>query len=799
MMPRFVFTFVLFLVLTGCGFEGTPPAEDAPLRQRLVDVFTPEMVEGSAPAITVAPRVEWRFERPAEPSDTLGWEVIEGAAELHASRDGGLTGRTTNELPILRALCDDSQGMDATPEPLDSVRIRMRATAGTNVQLHFVGPKPGYLDGLEIRRIMWNATTPLLADGEFHTYSIPPQFPVEGGVREVYLRPSDAAGAEFEIESIRLVFRDEFFVEQPSGVGWHDFDGEFRETVAARAPEVIRWPLTLPASPRLDVAAATLDEQPLTFRLSVATKNTVERLGQLTVTTPNRWNELAFDLDAYAGQAVTLELELVSPPGLSASSGVGLWGTPAVHRRLEPGKREDIPQGVLVILADTLRRDRLGFYGHTRDTAPQLGRLAGEGALFDDAHSHAPWTRVSVPSILTSLYPLSHGVRDPLARLPSSAVTLAEVYRDAGWATLGFSSIPHTGRFTNLHQGYESFHEARNSIGSSKTARAFVDRLLPWLEDHREEHFFVFLHVFDPHYPYEPRPPYNVLWNDPALRDEYQEQFTKLAQVITNPLGAAMGMAVRDEVEQAGIDPGPYVEYRQGWYDASILAMDTDLSRIFEHLQKLGIADRTLIAFTSDHGEEFLDHGQMGHGRSLYSELIEVPLFLWYPGVVPQGAHIRQPVQQIDLMPTLLELSGIPVPESAQGESLLPLLEKASGDTSSWRERPVVSERPGSRHPLNPPPQGYTSTSLIYEGWKLIQHGEGRGEKAEYELYDHREDRGDTRDLASERPEIVERLAKLLAAWRTEAEKHKLVGDAELTESLGEEELQRLRSLGYIQ
>lgn len=821
MTPRPIPTFVLLLLsvvllLTGCGPGGTPSAElggSSPpasearsQRQRLVDVFTPDMVGGSAPSESTAPRVEWRFEQSTAPTDTLGWEVIEGATEL-GNREGRLGGRTTNALPILRALCDDTGGGAVASELLESVHVRMRATAGANLQLHFVGPNPGYLDGLEIRRIMWNASTPLLADGEFHSYSITPQFPVENGVREVFLRPGDASGAEFEIESIRLVFRDEHFDEAPTGVGWHDFDGEFRETIAGRAPEVIRWPLTLPAEPRLEVAVGTLDEQPLTFRVSVAATDTAtagaaEVLGQRTITTPGRWNELSFDLDAYAGRAVTLELALASPGGLKESSGVGLWGTPSVHRRLDPTARGDTPQGVIVILADTLRLDRLGFYGHTRETAPQLSRLVGEGALFLDAHSHAPWTRVSVPALVTSLYPLSHGVRDPLARLPSSAVTLAEVYREAGWATLGFSSIPHTGRFTNMHQGYESFHEARDSIGSSKTARAFVDRLLPWLEDHREERFFVFLQVFDPHFPYEPRPPYDVLWNDPALRDTHQERFAELAGVIDNPLAASMGMAERDEFELAGVVPEPYVEYRQDWYDASILAMDTELGRIVEQLEKLGIADRTLIAFTSDHGEEFLDHDDMGHGQSLYGELIEVPLFLWQPGAVPQGVDIHQPVQQVDLMPTLLELSGLPVPESVQGQSLVPLLQAADGasdGTSRWRERPVISERPGHPHPLSPPPQEFTSTSLIFDGWKLIHHGEGRGERAEYELYDHRDDRGDTRDLAAERPEVVQRLAQMLAEWRTEAEKRQLVGDAELVESLEPEELERLRSLGYIQ
>src|SRR5262249_33518484 len=229
---------------------------------------------------------------------------------------------------------------------------------------------------------------------------------------------------------------------------------------------------------------------------------------------------------------------------------------------------EPRPRGVILIQADTLRRDHLDVYGYGRETAPALRKLAGEGTRFANYTPQATWTKVSTPTLMTSLYPTSHGVADFLDHLPASANTLAESFRAAGFATLSFSSVLFTGQFTHLHKGFEELHEdaSVSNPESSKTAREFVDRLTSWLETHRDGPFFVFLHVFDPHDPYEPSAPYNALWADPAKKEEHEKQNKDMRKFIKEPLNRQFGMPSREELQKAGIDPATYVGYDQGWY-----------------------------------------------------------------------------------------------------------------------------------------------------------------------------------------------------------------------------------------
>src|SRR5206468_606111 len=160
--------------------------------------------------------------------------------------------------------------------------------------------------------------------------------------------------------------------------------------------------------------------------------------------------------------------------------------------------------------------------------------------------------KVSTPTLMTSLYPSTHGVADFFDHLPAAANTLAESFRDAGYATASFSSVLFTGQFTNLHKGFEELHEdgSVTKPESSKTSREFVDRLNEWLEPHRDGPFFVFLHVFDPHDPYEPGSPYNAMWADPAKKEEHERQAKEVKKFIKDPLMRQFGMPARDELQK---------------------------------------------------------------------------------------------------------------------------------------------------------------------------------------------------------------------------------------------------------
>src|SRR6185436_11630003 len=180
----------------------------------------------------------------------------------------------------------------------------------------------------------------------------------------------------------------------------------------------------------------------------------------------------------YGGKQAAVTLFLAAgKPGT-----IGFWGNPTVRNlggAAAAGDRKAAgapPQGVILVWADTLRRDHLGAYGYKRPTSPVIDGLAREGVLFRDLVGQASWTKVATPSLMTSLYPSSHGVQDFPDRLPGSAVTLAEVYREAGYATLSFSSILFTGKFTNLHQSFEVVHESGSlpDQRSSKSAREYV-------------------------------------------------------------------------------------------------------------------------------------------------------------------------------------------------------------------------------------------------------------------------------------------------------------------------------------
>lgn len=814
-MPRATGSLALICLATMVACRGA--AKPEPRTIRLTDLYKPEAVANRVPPSPPSPRTEWRFDLPAEPAvpgekpvhpATRGWAAVNGVSGL-AIRDGRLVGQTTDDMPLVHF--ERVTGMD-DPDPVQQVEVRLRLSAGSTVGMGFSSSEK--LDAkafvAEARVFPPAFDSPAVPGKEMQTLVLKTNFNGLGSrVRHVLLRPGDKAGATFEVESIRLVFRQEHLAAVASGLGWQGLSEIYRETLVARSPETMKFDLQLPGRPRLDLTLGTIEEAPVTFRVSVHPEGGEEKTAlERTVTRSQRWETAPVDLAPYAGRRVTLSLSLAAEkPGT-----IGFWGNPAIRNPGEPGATSDTttgpepPQGVIVILADTLRRDHLGVYGYARPTSPVIDRLAREGALFRDCVGQASWTKVAMPTLMTGLYPTSHGVSEFGDRLQSSAVTLAEAYREAGYATLSFSSILFTGRFTNLHQGFEEVHEDSSLADrrSSKTTREYVDRLLPWLEAHRDEPFFVFLHVSDPHDPYKPYAPYDALWTDPARAAEHERHAREAREFISDPLLKAFGMPTRAELVKARIDPEAFIEHERGWYDGSIRGMDVEIGRLVERLRSLGLDRKTLLVFTSDHGEEFYEHGRSFHGQSVYGEMNNMPLILWAPGAVRPGVTVEETVQTLDLMPTLLEMSRIAVPAGVQGRSLLPLLSRASGDRGTARasgpdSRPAISEKAETKQFGAPPPRDTAAEAIVVGRWKLIHNMKRPDGKAEFELYDHAQDPLDAHDVAAAHPAEVARLSKMLQAWRRMAAAARLKPDTEANQTLSKEELERLRSLGYIQ
>jgi arylsulfatase A-like enzyme len=614
------------------------------------------------------------------------------------------------------------------------------------------------------------------------------------------------------MEHVRLIFRKEYLANIPSGASSQGLSRIYRQTLVTKSPEVIQFPLPLPDRPWLDIALGTVDDDPVTFQVEInplADSAKGIALLRRTITTPHRWEPVKVDLSRYARQDVILSLSLA---GQKAGT-LGFWGSPVIRNNgaiPKPFIREndafsrDTPQGVILIWADDLRWDHLDVYGYSRQTAPVLRRMAEEGTLFHDCLSQAPWTLPSTTSLLTSLYVTTHGVyvegASATKLLPASAKTLAEVFHDAGYATLSFVSMQYAGGQYNLDQGFEELHEFDSPIVVyNNTAREYVGRLLGWLEEHREVPFFVFLHVLDPH-EFEPYPPYNTLWADPYAKEKH-EMYIEKADDIPTP----------KQLEEAGIDPNDFISIRKDLYDGSIRAMDTEIGRLFERLEELGLDEKTLVIFCSDHGEEFFDHGKTGH-HGAYSEVTHVPLIIRWPGVVPEGVEVSETVRTIDVMPTILELCRLPVPEEVQGQSLLPLFAAArrtseefvsmsnrnvASTAVQWRKEIAVCEHLHSEREKRRHPENRDSYAIILDGWKLNRYEPLEG-NPEHELYDHRKDPLDKVNLADKHPEIVERLVEEFNAWKEKAAAVRLTPDSELEKKLDSEDLKRLRSLGYL-
>jgi len=805
-------------LLTSCS---APPETTA---VALVDRFSEASIDGTLEDQEPPPRTEWRFDGEATvaiPEDhpgLMGWEALNGIEDLEV-REGHLAGRSTSN-PLL--IVSPPEGQDPN-DYFHALEIQLRVSAGNRLSVAFESEeepdREEVVEDLESDAFL-DFSTELLPGEDVQTYTLTSanatfntSYPLSS-LRHIVIRPTDVEAAEFEFVSARLVSLKEHLTAIPSGVSWQGLSDVFQETIVARSPERLTFDVDLPSEPFLDLSIGTVDSGAVTFGVEVESEGSSSELLTRTITTAGRWHSTPVELGEFAGRRVALSLTLLADrPGTP-----GFWGSPVIrnragHPEVTPssparaavtGDDPPPPQGVILIIADTLRRDHLQPYGYERDTAPVLNSLASEGVLFQDAIAQGTWTKVSVSSIVTSLYPTTHGVKDMPDRLPAGVTTLAEAYRTGGYATFATSSVPFTGKLTNMHQGVEVLHE-RSSLpevdfSESKTSRTYTDRLLEWIELHQDVPFFAFLHVFDPHSPFEPYLPYDSVWLSPQESAEHREQMEQVKEFIDDDFRKAEGLPNPEELAEAGIDQETYVFREKAWYDASILAMDVELGRLMERLEEMGLAEDTLIAFVSDHGEEFLEHGRHFHGYSTYGEMLNVPLILHWPAAIPAGVEVEQTVQAIDLMPTLLELSRLPVPDRAQGQSLLPLLAESNPSSLGWSPRPAIAERalaPAAFENEDDPDQ-VASFAIVHDGWKLIKNTTRPAGWPEYELYDHEADPLNANDVADDHPEVVERLAGYLEKWHEAALEAKVEAEA-TAESMSAEELQQLRSLGYIQ
>ena len=326
---------------------------------------------------------------------------------------------------------------------------------------------------------------------------------------------------------------------------------------------------------------------------------------------------------------------------------------------------------IVLISIDSLRADHLGSYGYDKPTSPTMDRLAAEGVRFANAISSTSWTLPSHSAIFTGLYDSAHGVYDLGMRLSPAHLTLAEVLSGAGYQTAGFFGGPLLHPTFGLSQGFgvyqscmaalpdsasdeEVRHQSRrnDSIAHGEiTGPRTVESLSTWLEGAGDAPIFVFLHLWDVHYDYIPPKEYVALFDPDYSGDTDARQF------------------MLNEAIHVGMDPRD-LQHVIALYDGEIRLTDDTIGQILDLLERRGRLQNTLIVITSDHGEEFFEHGGKGHHRTLYDEVLKVPLIFHWPGHLPSGLVIKQQVRLIDLMPTILSLAGIELEHKVQGRDL---------------------------------------------------------------------------------------------------------------------------------
>jgi arylsulfatase A-like enzyme len=316
-------------------------------------------------------------------------------------------------------------------------------------------------------------------------------------------------------------------------------------------------------------------------------------------------------------------------------------------------------RGVLLISIDTLRADRLGCYGNPRDTSPFLDSLAARGVLFERLIAQYPSTLTSHMSIFTGLYPQEHAVFPPDGELAAAIPTLPELLRRGGYRTGGFTEAGLMRGSHGFARGFDRFDDRSEDRFDDleRTLARGLDflRALP-----RDERFFLFLHTYAVHTPYDPPPPYDSMyWSAPPP-----------------PAPAPTGRSfLRINSHKLAVEPEA-LEYYKALYDGSIRYVDDRLRQFFGELESLGLADDLTVIVTSDHGEEFFEHGQLAHSQ-IYPETMHVPLVVVHPAL--RGPRrVPDLVETVDLAPTLLELAGVAPPE-VSGRTLLPLLAGSSG------------------------------------------------------------------------------------------------------------------------
>jgi arylsulfatase A-like enzyme len=496
------------------------------------------------------------------------------------------------------------------------------------------------------------------------------------------------------------------------------------------------------------------EDVPGWYRLEVKAGDKVLVEHTLNPRAARGWRDFSLPLEGRGREAdIAFTIRLTDRNGAAIAWPSGLLlgvSDPTVHDLDDYGKAK----GVVLVSIDTLRRDHVGAYGYGRPTTPRLDALAAQGVVCQDAVSVSSWTLPAHLSMLTSVDPGAHGGVDMDHAFNRRVPTLTALLRQAGFATQAITSHLYVSAVYGLDDGFDhlDFHQDRKATDVANRAMDILDRF-------GDRPFFLLLHFYDPHWHYDPPEGPRKLFAAPY------------AGTITGRL-KDFSRRTRKNTSEADL------AHLRDLYDGEIRYVDDELGRVLDHLRARGLDRGTLVVVTSDHGEEFLEHGSWEHQKTLYEEVVRIPLMLAGPGVAPRREASQSSL--LDVAPTVLAWAGLPVPAAMRGTSLL---------------GPVAGR------------EGYGETDHTTDGTRklFVRGGEKRWKgifsldptdthvRAE-EWYDLGADPGERHRTTP--PPAVADPARRLALQRWKSARGS--GEGAPAVLLSPEQRERLRSLGYV-
>lgn len=439
---------------------------------------------------------------------------------------------------------------------------------------------------------------------------------------------------------------------------------------------------------------------------------------------------------------------------------------------------------ILLVEVDTCRADHLGCYGYSKPTTPNIDEFASQGVVFENFYTTATWTRPSVASLMTSMYPGQLGIANHTSFIPDEPIRMAMCMKQRGLTTLGLSANGHIAKKWGFARGFDEFVEMwmsgkDRSEGLPSEQRALLhaadnvsEALFPMLEKNKDKWTFSFAFYIDPHAPY-------------TRRDEFLPLFEKMPYGGEIDGTIASLKKLNQNYFQNPMEYNGDIAHITNLYDGEIAYFDKFFGMLIDELKELGLYEKTLIVLTSDHGEAFYEHFTRSHGKTVYQYETHVPLIIRGPGV-PKGLRVPEVVSSVDIMPSMLEYVGAGIPEQCVGKSFWKLFEEPGNNI---RRYAFVDERN----------KKVRKQAIIADKYKLIYNMN----RDTYEFYVLERDPAEREDVFDARHPFIQEFQGMLkecSPYYYENAKNKRVAEKANKKpvDMDKDTLENLKALGYL-